>query len=229
MILDGLLDIIFPSYCVGCNIYITGGKTICEKCFAGIKINSGFFCGRCSARLPVAKKICHPDFPYILGSASSYDDEKIKNLVRLLKFKYIKKSAEPLADLIVRYISATNLEIKNFTVVPIPLSRKRLRERGFNQAELIAAKIAEYFGLPLRTDILLRQKHTKPQSETKTLYERKNNVIGCFVINNSEKLLNGNILLIDDVTTSGATLLAAAEALKLCGARKIIALTAARA
>ncbi len=249
MLLDKLFNVVFPSSCLVCRKATEGNAAICEECFAGIKINSALFCGKCGARLPtgqagapsvvqlggtkagrtIVKKTCHEDFPYLLGAATDYADEAVKNLVHVLKFKCVKSAAEPLTQLLVRYAENLRLPLANHLIIPVPLSGRRLRERGFNQSELIAKIFAAHFGLPMETKNFLRIKNSKAQSETKNLGERRENVKGCFAVRNPELLRGKKIILIDDVTTSGATFLEAALALKSTGARKITALAVARA
>ena len=228
MTLKSLLNAIFPQRCLSCRKN-TSGEPICQKCFSGIPINKTFFCGLCRARLADNKKICHEKFPYILGAASEYSNEAVKNLIHGLKFKYIKDAAAPLGELLALYIKTTGFQVKNFVVVPVPLSAKRLRERGFNQSELIAKSFAERVASPTETVALARIKNSKPQSGAKNVGERRENVKACFSVVGPKFVANKNILLIDDVTTSGATMLEAAKTLKAAGAKKIVALAAARA
>ncbi len=238
MLLKTLVNILFPPLCLTCKKHIQGDDVICRNCYGKISLNQTLFCGKCGARLANQKRICHLDFPYLLGAAGSYGDETLKSLIHSLKFRYIKSAARPLGEILICYTETLNLPLEKFSVIPVPLSERRLRERGFNQAELIAKTFAGRFGLPLITSALRRSKHAKPQSETKNLSERQRNVLGCFLASRSDPLRRSasdaravagkNILLIDDVTTSGATLFEAATALKNAGARKIIALVAAK-
>jgi len=228
MFLDSLINIIFPSHCLNCRKNAERGGVICADCFGKISLNQTLFCGKCRARIPDQKKICHNSFPYLLGAAGSYGDETLKNLIHGLKFQYLKSAARPLGEILIRYTDGLGLPLEKFSVIPVPLSKKRLRERGFNQSELIAKILAEHFGLPIDASSLTRAKNTKPQSETKNLAERRENVRACFFVTHPEAVAGRNILLIDDVTTSGATLFEAASALKSAGARKILAMTVAK-
>ncbi|MGB9608923.1 MAG: ComF family protein, partial [Minisyncoccia bacterium] len=121
------------------------------------------------------------------------------------------------------------LNMQNFIVIPIPLSKQRLKTRGFNQSELIAKSFADFFKIPLKTDLLFRIKNSKPQSEIKDLNQRKLNVLNCFQIKNQELLKGKNIFLIDDVVTTGATIYEAVKVLKSAGAKKIIVLAISKA
>lgn len=108
--------------------------------------------------------------------------------------------------------------------VPIPLHPSRLRERGYNQAEVLGRLIAQKLDIPMRTDILKRVKRTIPQVEMKKKNERLKNMEGVFVSNK----ISGSIILFDDVFTTGATMQSAAHALKTAGAQTIRFLTMAR-
>ncbi len=237
MFLDTILNLIFPSLCLNCRNNVKSGDVVCDKCFEAIPINQTLFCGKCRARLPDGKKICHKDSKFILGSASGYDNDAVKNLIHGLKFQYLRSAAAPLGELIIRYFTNLKLSTFNFTVIPLPLSSERLRKRGFNQSELIAEVFARHFSLPMDKNCLTRIKNTKPQSDTKNLRERRENVSGCFAVKNPEAacgeprrtVRGGNIILIDDVITSGATVSEAASALKSAGAKKVLVLTAAKA
>jgi len=229
MILTRILDLIFPRRCLNCGAKIAGTEAVCAACFAAIRLNTALFCGKCGARLADGKKICHADFLYVLGAATDYADGAVKGLIHALKFKRVSSAAGPLTRLLVRYAENLRLPLADCLVVPLPLSGRRLRERGFNQSELIAEIFAARFGLPIETKNFLRTKNAKAQSETKSLDERRENIKGCFAVRHPELFRGRKIILIDDVTTSGATLYEAALALKSAGARKIIALAVARA
>lgn len=224
---DFFMDALFPRRCLRCRSSVKNG-VLCKNCLAGIVLHASFFCGKCKARVPRTLKICHKDFPYLLGAAASYGDETVKTLIHCLKFRGIRSAAEPLAEVMVKYISESEIDLANYIVVPIPLSPRRERERGFNQSELIGAMFAGHLDLPFETKMLSRIRHTAPQSATENAIERIINVRGCFRATN-ESLHGKNIILIDDVTTSGATFLEAALAAKSAGAKKIIALAAAMA
>jgi competence protein ComFC len=228
MYLDFFSDILFPPLCLGCSESIETG-ILCEKCFTAIQLFKTLFCGACGARLPELKKICHKDAPYMLGTATHYDDATVQGLVRALKFHSVKAAAKPLAALLIEYITVLGLNLESYSIVPIPLSHKRSLGRGFNQSTLIARFVANHFSLSLNENILLRTLHKKPQSETNDLLERRENIHGCFSLADPTAAQNKNIILIDDVTTSGTTFMEAATVLKAGGAKRIIALAVAQA
>lgn len=229
MFLSHVLDVIFPPRCLNCGAYLKSGETICDSCFAAIPVNATLFCGACRARLPYGKRTCHYDFPYLLGAAANYDDPIVKNLIHALKFDGVKRTAAPLAQLLTRYAENVGLVSKNQIVVPVPLGRQRQRARGYNQAAEIAKLFAKSTNLIYEEKNLTRIKNTPPQTEAVSAKERLQNVKDCFAVTDPQKLRDKRVILIDDVTTSGATFLAAAEALKAAGARSVLALAAAKA
>jgi len=225
-----LTNILFPRRCAGCSKKL-GSGVVCNGCFGRIPVNKTLFCGVCNARLPGTSKICHPKSPALFGAAGFYDEPTIKALIHNLKFRNMREAAQPLAELVEKFLTTSDV-VRMTTldvVIPVPLSRERLLARGYNQAELIAERLAEKISLPLAADLLIKIRHSKPQSETKDIYERRANLAGCFHVPNPVAVAGRRILLVDDVTTSGTTFMEAAGALKKAGARRIIAVAAAKA
>ena len=168
--------------------------------------------------------------------ALNQDIPPIKKAVWFLKYKGKKLLASVFAEVVYGRIleELSDLSImENFTdiiLIPIPLSSDRYRERGFNQAELICkelTKLDNNVNFKLENNILIKIKDTKHQARIENRSERLKNIIDSFVVKNTEKIKNKNIILIDDVTTTGATLSEARKILKRAGARKIIAFTVA--
>ena len=118
----------------------------------------------------------------------------------------------------------------NMLIIPIPLSKKRLKERGFNQSEILAQEMSyrdREENFILETSVLYRIRDTGSQALIKDRETRMNNVKGCFAVNNKNKILGKNIILIDDITTTGATLEEARKVLWDNGAQRVIAFTVA--
>jgi ComF family protein len=111
--------------------------------------------------------------------------------------------------------------------VPVPLHPKRLRERGYNQSRLLAQELGKLTDLPVVDDCLVRGRHSLPQARTSTVGERRSNVADAFSCRD-RRLQGKSVLLIDDVSTSGATLDACARALKQAGATTVWGLVLAR-
>ena len=220
------LDILFPKICLSCQKFIKENSLLCANCLKSISINNALACPTCFARLPDNKKICHFENNFLFGAASSYENSAIRELIHALKFKRIEKASVILSSFLIKYARLANLNLENFFVVPMPISKQRFRERGFNQSELIAKKFAAAFSLPLK-NCLFRIKNSQPQSEIKSKELRMKNVSGCFQAENS--VYNKNIILIDDVFTTGVTAREAVKTLRAAGASKIIVLVTAKA
>ena len=211
-----LTSVLFSRRCLACKAKLLSGA-LCAPCLGTVDIARG------APRRP-------PGYPHFLGAAGKYENAALKSLILALKFGGVKAAAEPLSFILAMYALPFKERFDGYLVVPIPLSRERLRVRGFNQSERIATPFAVRFGLPLATNILMRVAHAKPQSETANLAERKENIRGCFALAGSAADLSGRrFILIDDVTTSGATFLEAARVLRGAHAEEIVALAVAQA
>lgn len=124
------------------------------------------------------------------------------------------------------YVSSGKLSVQNIdSVIPVPLSIKRIHERGYNQSELLARVVADHFSLKMEVNLLKKIKEIKPQFKLER-EERLSNIKGAF---SCSPLEGKNVLLIDDIYTTGATVLEASSALKAAGAKHIYILTLARA
>jgi len=223
------MDLIFPAECLACGAKLARG-TVCEKCRIGIAPHRTAFCGACGAPLPGFRNICHPRTPYVMGASGDYWNETLRVLIHALKFGGIKGAAAPLADILAHYFARLPIDHRGFAVVPVPISKERMRERGFNQSALIAERFARFFGMAYDKDLLVRIAHRGPQSDIEDRDERRRNIRGCYAVRpRAESRGAGKMILIDDVTTSGATFAEAATALRSAGARKIFALAVAKA
>jgi len=200
-IFKNILAVLFPQKCLGCK---KENEILCSDCL--LKIN-------------------RPDTPHLNGIhiAANYQDLVLKKALWMLKYQGAKQLAKPLAELIRERIWK-KLETENWLVVPVPLSKNKLRHRGYNQAELIARELSGN----VRADVLFKKFHTKSQVEVKNKEERLVNIIGSFEIKNPEKIKGKKIILIDDVLTTGATMREAQKVLKSAGAKKVVGVVVAR-
>ena len=212
--LNTLLDLIFPVNCISC------GKSRTD------------FCSKCLSESPAAE---HENAKWIFP-LYEYRHPPVKKSIWLLKYKGRKKLAGIFAEVLYGRILeelADLFVMQNFydaILIPIPLSSKRRRERGFNQAELICEKLIEIDGnenFRLEKNVLIKPKDTEHQAHIENRAKRMKNIIGSFAVKNEERIKNRNIILIDDVTTTGATLTEARKILKQSGAKKVIAFTIA--
>jgi competence protein ComFC len=215
-----LLDVLFPKRCVGCgNI----GRFFCESCRKTIRcINDNeYICAMCGR--PALDGITHPGCRsgYCIDGLISFFHYGgiIQHAIKTLKYRFVTGIAREFVSLVPDTILPKGI------LIPIPLHKTRLRERGFNQAEILARQ----FHVPIRTDILVRKKPTKPQTEMKKRKERLQNMQSVFSINSSIRLsYYPAVLLFDDVFTTGATMRDAAGALKRHGVQSVWAVTMAR-
>lgn len=221
------LDFLFPKRCAVCS---REGSMLCEGCRPAIPTVSAV-CFVCERRSPEGEicEGCRPETRLRRFIAPlAYSEPAARDLIHALKYAGMRHLAQDLAGWIVNYVRAVKVELPPASVfAPIPLHRRKLRERGFNQAELLAEKLAAAFGIPARTDILSRTKYATPQSKIKRREERLKNATGLYAVKNAlpEKT---TVILVDDVSTTGATLEEAARVLKEAGAKQVWAFTAAR-
>jgi ComF family protein len=149
----------------------------------------------------------------------------MRQAIHQLKYRNLRALAAPLGQLLDDYL-ITN-PIPGEVLVPVPLHRKRLRERGYNQSSLLARELGRLTTLPVVNDCLIRQRLALPQARTTTVEERQSNVAEAFTCYD-QRLRDKQVLLIDDVATSGATLNACAAALKAAGVLSVWGLVLAR-
>lgn len=229
---ETLLDILFPPVCAGCNSALNADereKFLCAACLREIPIYDTLFCSVCRARLPENRKICHASAPCLLGAATSYDHPLIKALIWELKYQRHPWTAAALGAALASYLQNLHFDISKFVLVALPLHPKRERGRGFNQSALIAEYLAKAANLPLARRALRRVKETKVQADLRDYKEREENVAGCFAVADPGAVRGRNIIVVDDVFTSGATMNELARVLKDSGARKVVGLVAAKA
>ena len=212
--LNTILDIFFPIYCLSCH---KRGEYICLKCLL-----------ESPQAERESEKWIHPIYDYRHPS--------IKKALWLLKYSGKKRLAQTFASILYERIleELADLSImENFRkpiLIPIPISKQRRRERGYNQTELICReliKLDRNKNFELESNILIKNHETVHQARIKDRRERLKNLAGSFTIKNLEKIKNRNIILIDDITTTGATLNEAKKTLKIAGAKKIVAFTVA--
>lgn len=238
-LLNKILDTLFPQFCLNCK---KEGSLICFNCLQSIEPAEYLYCPFCSKPFRVMKTkrqrkgVCYRHrHSYLSGlfSAGSYQDPLIQRMIHCLKYPpFLKDLARPLAYLIIAHILLTEKQnfikkAKNPLFVPLPLHKKRERERGFNQAELIARHLSDFFEIPLESTNLIKIKKTKPQTGLNKI-QRQENVKGAFYLKNPLAITNKTIFLVDDVFTTGSTLSEAARILKKAGAHQVWGIVVAR-
>ena len=222
---EAALDFIFPPYCVGCG---REGAFICPACRQSLPRIMPPVCPRCGR--PQSSGVICPDCvrwqSAVDGIRSPFRFEGVmREAIHKLKYQNLRSMAVPLAGMLQEYLSANPLDFD--ILVPVPLHRKRLRERGYNQSRLLAQELGKLINIPVRDDVLVRRKHTPPQARTATIEERTHNIADAFACRDS-RLRGRRVLLLDDVATSGTTLDACAAVLKANGAAAVWGLAMAR-
>ncbi len=219
------LDLLFPCRCVGCG---KEGDFICACCEGNLPRIIPPVCPVCGAAKPIDRPCtsCPGHWAMLDGIRAPFFFEGIiRSSVHRLKYNNLRAIAIPLAKLMADFIAANPLPYD--IIIPVPLHRKRLRERGYNQSELLAKELAELTGIPVETKCLTRLIHTPAQAMTNSVAERRSNIRGAFECKNC-RAEGKSVLLVDDVATSGATLDSCAAALKSAGAVSVWGLTLAR-
>jgi ComF family protein len=219
-ILNEAADALFPQRCVACGRF---GPALHAACAALMPAASGPRCLHCWA--PSEFDLCAPcsEAPPAFDAlrARFRVEGDARRAILEAKFRGVTALVPPLAEAAVEAIPlAWHID----TVVPVPLHRKRERQRGYNQAALLAKSVAARLEAPLGLDLLHRVRETPPQAGL-NLERRLRNLLGAFEATSPAPR---SIILIDDVTTTGATFEAAAQALRAAGAERIFALAIAR-
>lgn len=226
-IIDFISEIIFPKFCLGCGRI---GLYLCDKCQKKIKDFDNrrcFYCHKKSLFGLTHPNCLKPD--RFNGYVAFYQyNWLLKKIIKSLKYRLATQVWQEFKkNILLKKLSL----IKNWGRIdyihPVPIDKKKLNKRGFNQALLIS----EYFNDFLRLkqgNFLVRKKERKPQANISSKKIRKKNIKGCFLAINKEKIVNKNILLVDDVITTGATIEEITKVLRKAGAKNIFVLTLAK-
>ncbi len=229
-----LSDLIFPVKCIGCNKF---GDYVCRGCLRTISIKKNFECIGCKRNTPFGQtcylcaKLSSVDQLLIVAD---YKNSLVEKTLKFLKYKFIRDLEQPLSILVKEYLKWLTLDKKfnvfeaNPLLVPVPLHPRRLNWRGFNQSELFAKELADTFQMEVASDVIERTTNTTPQADIEDREQRLKNPNGIFKVGKKENLVGREVLLIDDVCTTGATLNECAKILKVNGVTKVVGLVVAR-
>lgn len=228
-----LLDALFPPRCAGCG---ASGALLCASCLAGTFAPTPPFCPLCGRSMvpggsDTICSICAAGYrPTALAGlrVAAEHDGAIRTAMLAFKYRGRKRLAEPLGDLLAAELR--RWELAPDLIVAIPLHARRRRERGYNQADLLASRCASRLGVPYLRDALIWRRETPPQVGLSAA-ERRANVRDAFTLAHprlTAALAGKRIALIDDVTTTGSTLDAAAAVLVTAGPAAIYGLAVAR-
>jgi ComF family protein len=216
VLLTFIADSLFPRRCIGCGAQ---GESACIRCLSSV---------------PIASKNGTVDADII--SVFDYRDPVMRKAIWCLKYQRNRTIAKNLGRMLYEYLIDDLGERETLShfiepiLMPIPSAKKRVRARGFNQAELLARAITAHDKenhLELLTDAIIKIRNTIPQARIRNRGERLRNLRGAFAVTKPERIRRRNIILIDDVATTGATIAEAKKVLKKAGAKKVIGLTVA--
>ena len=225
--LKALAKILLPEECLICkqNVIDCG---LCGECWAQCRMMNEPACIRCYKQLPYVIDNylcgkCSKTKYYVdkIRSPMAYDDFSKKLIMPFKNFCNIR-----CAQIVAKLITNTILDLKIDYITEVPLHFYRLVQRGYNQSELLGRYVANHLGTEYVPELLYRNRFTKSQAQF-SAKERSKNIMNAFSLHNNLNLKNKNILLIDDVYTTGSTLEECAKILKKNGANYVYAATGA--
>ena len=208
---------------------------LCGNCLSKIKTVDEQLCPLCERAITPDGRICfackkRSPLDGLLVCAS-YKEKTVSRAVHNFKYRFISDLSVPLGKIMTKKILSSSLPLPDF-LLPVPLHSRRLRWRGFNQAELLAGIISKNLTpgmeIPIPQNVLVRRKYTSSQMKIKNLQQRKRNIENAFLVRDPRSIKGKTIFLIDDVATTGATLFECAKTLKTKGAREVFAIVIAR-
>lgn len=198
------LDLLLPRRCAGC------GR------------EGAFLCDRCIAETPRAADTTGVGLQLVLAPFEMKG--AARKAVHRLKYNGVRGLAAPMGAAMAQHLRRHG--VAPDLIVPVPLHRSRQRERGYNQAELLAREVGRWLNVPVDAGLLARTESAGPQARSASREEREANVAGAFKA--QREVIGKSIVVVDDVTTTGATLQSCAATLRQAGARRAWGLTFAR-
>lgn len=232
--IETFIRLFYPAYCHICGVQLDlEEQAVCRKCLAKVKHLKKPLCRRCGLELPpYARKgwLCNR----CRGRKTAYDrlwvpfayEGTVQTMLQAIKFRKKRGLIRVFGPLLESSIVELRKERIDF-IIPVPLDRKRKRIREFNQSTLLAKEAGKLIEKPIREDILRKKKHTEPQSIL-SRQKRFINVKNAFGITRPSLVKGKDILLVDDIITTGSTLNECARMLKCCGAKNVYVLALAR-
>ncbi|HYL13995.1 MAG TPA: ComF family protein [Terriglobales bacterium] len=247
MTAESLFATLFPSDCRLCGSPLTkiSRLPVCEDCLSELRPLEGSICAICGERLAGPFRVVDPQneprcalcrqMEPAFAKAAAYGSYEggLRDPIHLLKYERVRPAANVLGRMLAEVIEklAPGFDKKDLVLVPIPLHSSKLRQRGFNQSELIARAALKLKPAGrewvLRPEILERCRSTASQTGL-THHQRRENVRGAFVVRHPEEVASREVLLIDDVLTTGTTASECARVLRRAGATRVWVATVAR-
>jgi len=233
--LKSIVNLVYPDVCILCETELQFDEEyLCPGCYNAISILTPPLCTQCSTELPPflpSRNKCSScsSRKWYFNKCISiirYDDTA-KKIFHEIKFRKRRNILSIFSNYITQKLESFELNVNNAIIIPVPLNYNRKIERDFNQSHIIAKMVRSFYRLPCESNILKRIKQSTPQSVLNRK-ERLENLIGSFTVVKPYKIRNKDILLIDDVFTTGSTVNECSRVLKESGAHTITVITIAR-
>ncbi len=231
-----LLELLFPSFCLGCQ---KEGSYLCQDCKSTLDISyyNYCLCNKSPARLPQAQmgkcQRCRQKKLDGLYFALPYK-EKLLTRKLIYNFKYpprIKNLSKTLAGILIEHFILTGSNTQeiwqNGLLIPIPMEKSSLKDRGYNQAEELAKQLSQIIEIPLVSNNLIKIKSTPSQTKL-SAQKREENIKGAFIVKNPGDILGKKVFLVDDVYTTGSTMEECANVLRTFGVKEVWGIAIAR-
>lgn len=226
---DAILTLTYPQICVICGQSVEQRRfgVVCEACWKGTRIftDDEEICWKCGRLGQVRCGRCEELTFTVARAAGMYEGGLRESVLLLKRQPYVPQHVERL----LMDVAKCEPLSRSTRVIPVPLHPKRLRTRGFNQASIIGQTVSKVLNLPLDEVSLVRVSTTEKYRAGMDSKGRRDTVAGAFSVIHPRLVAGENILLVDDVFTTGATISACAEALVAAGAGNVFVLTVARA
>ncbi len=230
LLVRSFADLLFPPVCLGCDRQIESGL-VCGRCSAELYAGRTGVCTKCGR--PVTRRDqltcgnCGPFGPERVRALGAYV-APFSGVVQALKYNGKSDLARLLGGALTRLVESDPSLASSECVCPVPLHPARMRERGYNQARLLANEVAKGTGIEYQ-DFLVRVRNTRTQTRIVSNSERTRNLRGAFKPKPGIQLAGSRVLLVDDVLTSGATMDSAARQLLGAGASAVVGIAVAAA
>ncbi len=222
------MNIFFPRTCPLCETLLPGKTLICQNCVKDVFVIAEPKCQKCGKALRSRDKLfcweCSKKERFFDRAVALFEHQgKIRESIYRFKYKNQRAYAAYYGDMAIRQYGELIKSWKIDAIVPVPIHKKREVKRGYNQARVFAKEIAKRSGLVMMDDIIIRKINTNPQ---KNLSDsgRYFNLQGAFGINTEKIKKVKNILLVDDIFTTGSTVDMCSRILKKAGAKKVYVL-----
>lgn len=216
IIIDSFLNLLFPPICFGCDKRLKKDEILCKECQSKLIYYQN-------------DKIYLKDNVYFTDYISVFSYNSIvQNLIHNFKYNGFKKIGKFLGKEMAKKIMQSKFLPQINLIISVPLHRIKMRERGFNQSDILGKSVAQNVHLPYKKNIIVRTRYTETQTKL-DIKARQKNVENAFIVKNIGLLKNKSVLIIDDVFTTGSTINEISKVILSAGGKRVYALTSAHA